>query len=129
MQAPSLPSWERGLKFVVLAVSHPIKAVAPLVGAWIEIKVLRSHIGVGRVAPLVGAWIEILDRGFNVLPERVAPLVGAWIEISFSTSVFGSKTLSLPSWERGLKYAVILGYCVVVTSLPSWERGLKSLFL
>ena len=34
------------------------------------------------VAPRVGAWIEIdARRWFYVLPMRVAPRVGAWIEI------------------------------------------------
>ena len=33
--------------------------VAPLVGAWIEIFVLKDESIVGGVAPLVGAWIEI----------------------------------------------------------------------
>ena len=61
-----------------------IFAVAPLVGAWIEIKSStrpqRSHF----VAPLVGAWIEIgmSVRMHDVTP--VAPLVGAWIEIEDS---------------------------------------------
>ena len=34
--------------------------VAPLVGAWIEIAVLRSTHSTLLVAPLVGAWIEII---------------------------------------------------------------------
>ena len=37
------------------------------------------------------------------LAGNVAPLVGAWIEINPSLSEYHSK-LSLPSWERGLKY-------------------------
>ena len=39
--------------------------VAPLVGAWIEMLVLRGAVGQIVVAPLVGAWIEIL-----VLPSN-----------------------------------------------------------
>ena len=35
--------------------------VAPLVGAWIEINVMKSDIMSLLVAPLVGAWIEILQ--------------------------------------------------------------------
>ena len=99
----SLPSWERGLKFTpVIKASRP-QAVAPLVGAWIEIYPDRLHKGLIIVAPLVGAWIEIMlpppirkliaslpswERGlksvFHVPLDRqapVAPLVGAWIEI------------------------------------------------
>ena len=33
--------------------------VAPLVGAWIEIKILPFLFAFTFVAPLVGAWIEI----------------------------------------------------------------------
>ena len=55
----------------------------------------------------------------------VAPLVGAWIEIfaKFSKKLF---TLSLPSWERGLKFHLTAQICFARESLPSWERGLKS---
>ena len=35
----------------------------------------------GIVAPLVGAWIEIRSLGQKELYVDVAPLVGAWIEI------------------------------------------------
>ena len=34
------------------------KAVAPLVGAWIETFIEQKARKKGRVAPLVGAWIE-----------------------------------------------------------------------
>ena len=55
------------------------------------------------VAPLVGAWIEIerSNRWMQVL--WVAPLVGAWIEISYAL-MYEMNSGSLPSWERGLKY-------------------------
>ena len=33
------------------------------------------------VAPLVGAWIEIADMAGTKVDGVVAPLVGAWIEI------------------------------------------------
>ena len=60
---------------------YPEIAVAPLVGAWIEIVSANVQFAKSQVAPLVGAWIEI-----NVIPASyslyiVAPLVGAWIEI------------------------------------------------
>ncbi len=55
----SLPSWERGLKYLLaFSLSVPV-SVAPLVGAWIEI---CSGLTIGlkyTVAPLLGAWIEI----------------------------------------------------------------------
>ncbi|WP_457920166.1 hypothetical protein [Bacillus mycoides] len=34
-----------------------------------------------NVAPLIGAWIEIKVLGIFEEPEEVAPLIGAWIEI------------------------------------------------
>ena len=36
------------------------------------------------VAPLVGAWIEILQIKIKADATSVAPLVGAWIEIQLS---------------------------------------------
>ena len=35
------------------------RVVAPLVGAWIEIVIIRCNLYKLIVAPLVGAWIEI----------------------------------------------------------------------
>ncbi len=55
--------------------------VAPLVGAWIEIKNQSSIHLTPLVAPLVGAWIEILKPIMQGRMGKVAPLVGAWIEI------------------------------------------------
>ena len=78
-------------------------AVAPLVGAWIEIKIAgygtpqypsllswerglklkiqTFSVNWCAVAPLVGAWIEIKKEAEEMLGLKVAPLVGAWIEI------------------------------------------------
>ena len=56
-------------------------AVAPLVGAWIEIFLPLSEPSCPQVAPLVGAWIEIFLLPHRQRTEVVAPLVGAWIEI------------------------------------------------
>ena len=39
--------------------------VAPLVGAWIEIKTVNETLDMLEVAPLVGAWIEIHRHVFN----------------------------------------------------------------
>ena len=55
------------------------------------------------VAPLVGAWIEIYDKLSDGIIELVAPLVGAWIEIRRSSTTYELGESSLPSWERGLK--------------------------
>ena len=79
----SLPSWERGLKFLRKNVKDERVVVAPLVGAWIEICQVLQHLCRFIVAPLVGAWIEI--------------------PVKFPTTAKFPR--SLPSWERGLKYA------------------------
>ena len=59
--APSLPLWERGLKFQHFVKLFPRNAVAPLVGAWIEIAEAAQYAIDNIVAPLVGAWIEIVS--------------------------------------------------------------------
>ena len=41
----------------------------------------------------------------------VAPFVGAWIEIGCSEEPCHADR-SLPSWERGLKFPVKLGYAI-----------------
>ena len=58
-----------------------ICGVAPLVGAWIEIKLVWNKVQSMIVAPLVGAWIEIVEQIGRSFQTKVAPLVGAWIEI------------------------------------------------
>ena len=58
------------------------------------------------VAPLVGAWIEIAHRGTGLKMQQVAPLVGAWIEIFMSSSFKFPDFPSLPLWERGLKSTI-----------------------
>ena len=55
---------------------------------------------------------------------QVAPLAGAWIEID-EELLDPAVALSLPSRERGLKYALSSLLCCCVQSLPSRERGLK----
>ena len=94
----------------------------------------------------MGAWIEIPVIGEELRDRSVAPLVGAWIEICLTHKEKRS-LVSLPSWERGLKYlkklpvvgsdhvAPLVGAWIEITecdiklphflSLPSWERGLK----
>ena len=56
------------------------------------------------VAPLVGARIEII--GYMQIYEEchVAPLVGARIEIKNCIVSQDYRNVSLPSWERGLKF-------------------------
>ena len=57
------------------------------------------------VAPLAGAWIEIKKDWVDGETITVAPLAGAWIEI-FDILVWVILTMSLPSRERGLKSLV-----------------------
>ena len=76
------------------------------------------------VAPLVGAWIEIYLLRSSACIHGVAPLVGAWIEIIKKRSVKEAFE-SLPSWERGLKSTISAATSNRNKSLPSWERGLK----
>ena len=60
------------------------------------------------VAPLVGAWIEIKPLIYKALRAIVAPLVGAWIEIVVHNISYIYTSVSLLSWERGLKYKIRL---------------------
>ena len=69
------------MKFDVLLKVFPVSPVAPLVGAWIEIRWTKQRNHAAPVAPLVGAWIEISHGTGYGISLRVAPLVGAWIEI------------------------------------------------
>ncbi len=55
----SLPSRERGLKYLWEDLKGEIVRVAPLAGAWIEIFPTFSFVTFASVAPLAGAWIEI----------------------------------------------------------------------
>ena len=98
----SHPSWVRGLKRFSPSQLHLKKAVAPLVGAWIE--TLYSQL----VCRFTG----------------VAPLVGAWIETE-SNEILIVRKLSHPSWVRGLKLKIIRVISFRYLSHPSWVRGLK----
>ena len=73
-------------------------------GAWIEIFTAQGMVPTwSAVAPLVGAWIEIGLQCAQHIAVPVAPLVGAWIEIVFMVIPKAIRESSLPSWERGLK--------------------------
>ena len=82
---------------------HFWEIVAPFVGAWIEMDGKKKLKDIAAVAPFVGAWIEICHRVFSGQIPDVAPFVGAWIEILREICI-NRKGMSLPSWERGLKY-------------------------
>ena len=72
-------------------------------GAWIEICDDVDEAALSYVAPLVGAWIEIK---VNACAARAYESLLSWERgmkfINSSTSL--SVSLSLLSWERGLKY-------------------------
>ncbi len=84
----SLPTRERGLKFICIPVQPIGQLVAPYTGAWIEIEFCTTLIAEDNVAPYTGAWIEMLlkDNGYLPLIE-VAPYTGAWIEIAVFTGI------------------------------------------
>ena len=58
------------------------------------------------VAPLAGAWIEIDTQYAEPQKNHVAPLAGAWIEIRNPKRHDPPVEMSLPSRERGLKFAI-----------------------
>ena len=92
-------------------------AVAPLVGAWIEIDDIVMYNFENAVAPLVGAWIEIQRWEYLNTHGGVAPLVGAWIEI-ISHYVLQLFSWSLLSWERGLKYEAVICFTAYISVAP-----------
>ena len=59
-QAGSLPTRERGLKFMPKRAKGLTEMVAPYTGAWIEIHARKPRYSQICVAPYTGAWIEIV---------------------------------------------------------------------
>ena len=57
-ESPSLPSRERGLKYLDFTEILQL-CVAPFAGAWIEIDEQQELASYVFVAPFAGAWIEI----------------------------------------------------------------------
>ena len=79
----SLPSWERGLKCIYVAIVIHSGIVAPLVGAWIEMlgRCHRLYLFVSLPSWERGLKSSVLIK--ILISLSVAPLVGAWIEIPF----------------------------------------------
>ena len=75
-------------------------------GAWIEISFCLAINSLSNVAPYMGAWIEIDMYLVCFNSTYVAPYMGAWIEI-LKNCLEISGTMSLPTWERGLKFCSI----------------------
>ena len=122
----SLPSRERGLKYIRPIVIRRIGLVAPFTGAWIEINMAQTVIQEIQVAPFTGAWIEIRRWECPCCPAAVAPFTGAWIEIE------PGQTLRLTAKVAPFTGAWIEIRCHhsrhrQLASLPSRERGLKSI--
>ena len=76
------------------------------------------------VAPLVGAWIEIYT---SVESTVILTSLLSWERGLKYISNIGYKTMemSLLSWERGLKSPAYRNPVPLYLSLLSWERGLK----
>ena len=77
----SLPTRERGLKYVPDHGGDQLLLVAPYAGAWIEISQNGKQKPRLSVAPYAGAWIEIAFSDMSLSAAKVAPYAGAWIEI------------------------------------------------
>ena len=73
----------------------------------------------------MGAWIETLRIVRRSTRRTVAPHMGAWIETRATLAFICVWSMSLPTWERGLKPFARAFAAAVSASLPTWERGLK----
>ena len=100
----SLPSRERGLKYIIRHTAHLLSLSLPSRERGLKLGELLVNTRLATVAPLAGAWIEILP---DTDMEMIRPE-------------------SLPSRERGLKFLRHCTSLVHRSSLPSRERGLKS---
>ena len=77
-------------------------------GAWIEIEMVAiGSAWLLAVAPLVGAWIEIWRSPLSYTLLMSLP---SWERGLKSVTVSGgnAEAMSLPSWERGLKSVIAL---------------------
>ena len=68
----------------------------------IEQKIRKLLVNIA-VTPFVGVWIEIIFVSYDIDKKSVTPFVGVWIEIINVLSSL-KNSLSLPSWECGLKF-------------------------
>ena len=120
--APLVGAW---IEILAIAVEgEPDLSVAPLVGAWIEIECNEHGSKWKQVAPLVGAWIEILLRHYINILNTVAPLVGAWIEILLPTNIAPTGDVA-PLVGAWIEIFNFFHFSTSKSSLLSWERGLK----
>ena len=106
----SLPSRERGLKYFSVRKSGRAPASLPSRERGLKLHLSIIVILWLGVAPLAGAWIEIKLTVLDHARLTVAPLAGAWIEIFADYAPYTDVKLSLPSRERGLKF-----FCQIIS--------------
>ena len=102
LNTPSLPLRERGLKLLPADLLQPIR----------------------KVAPLAGAWIEIHNKKYTDIPARSLPLRERGLKYNIVARPSAALE-SLPLRERGLKCRDDKTNVAVRWSLPLRERGLK----
>jgi len=77
------------------------------------------------VTPFVGVWIEIGNISkHSRLSSMSLPSWECGLKFAHCTTIWNN-CLSLPSWECGLKFNNGVLLIVLLRSLPSWECGLK----
>ena len=84
--------------------STSVRWIAPYVGAWVETDKTNLINQRRAIAPSMGAWIETASQACNWQEIVIAPCMGAWIETQFAQMLYCSNILSLPAWERELKF-------------------------
>ena len=144
----SLPSWERGLK-CEKKITYERKQGRSLHGS-VDWNMYRWTTNLSSsVAPFMGAWIEMSILRFFGDRIKCRSLHGS---VDWNSDYFGipyRTVQSLPSWERGLKsmdgqteicpksrslhgsvdWNFLYDFLgVMIWSLPSWERGLKCFY-
>ena len=113
----SLPSRERGLKFCTVSKHQRQQRSLPSRERGLKCAGCASLTLIALVAPLAGAWIEMRNENCDVYIFLVAPLAGAWIEIRpLRTEQLSIR--SLPSRERGLKYVQGYAACHLIRRSP-----------
>ena len=121
----SLPSRERGLKWVTQSAIWSSRKSLPSRERGLKYIMLLSGAGEAVVAPFTGAWIEIVWADYvRKLEITSLPSRERGLKLSQDT-LDSANALSLPSRERGLKFSARCLTIIMYGSLPSRERGLK----
>ena len=77
------------------------------------------------VAPFVGAWIEMNCYANGRAVDESLPLWERGLKYIGLIKENAQGSRSLPLWERGLKCQLRFNIVHTTPSLPLWERGLK----